>query len=157
MLEGSRNIVRGWPLLAVVAVCAALGCRAGSDAEIHDGDSDPVHPPGAGGAGSSMTSGGAGTGNAAGAGGFGAAAGWLEVVAISAGQEHTCAVLGIGSVACWGRNENGQLGNGSNASSHLPVTVPESSGATAISRPHLTRCPRNYIKSRTAKHTLLAH
>lgn len=35
------------------------------------------------------------------------------VVAIAAGEFHSCAVLTNGAVKCWGRNDGGQLGDGS--------------------------------------------
>lgn len=45
-------------------------------------------------------------------------------LAIAAGFTHTCAILKDGTVRCWGRGDNGQLGNGSqNTLSSTPVTV----------------------------------
>ena len=38
--------------------------------------------------------------------------GLSNVVAIGSGAAHSCAVLGNGTVSCWGRNTSGQLGNG---------------------------------------------
>ena len=45
------------------------------------------------------------------------------VVAVSAGSLSACAVLSSGAVRCWGSNDLGQLGNGSNLTSRYPVTV----------------------------------
>jgi len=50
-------------------------------------------------------------------------AGLSNVTAITAGFDHTCALLGTGAVKCWGRNTNGQLGDGTTIDHHLPVTV----------------------------------
>jgi len=42
--------------------------------------------------------------------------------AITAGEDHTCAVVS-GDAWCWGGNSNGQLGNNSTTDSHGPVKV----------------------------------
>jgi alpha-tubulin suppressor-like RCC1 family protein len=42
----------------------------------------------------------------------------------SAGAQHQCGVqAGDGSVMCWGRNDSGQLGNGTKATSNTPLPV----------------------------------
>ncbi|MDP7112230.1 MAG: hypothetical protein QGH45_09710, partial [Myxococcota bacterium] len=57
-----------------------------------------------------------------------------SAIAVAAGYSHSCAVLDNGSVACWGQNGYGQLGDGSTDSSHSPVTaaMPGGANATAV-------------------------
>jgi alpha-tubulin suppressor-like RCC1 family protein len=52
---------------------------------------------------------------------------------VSAGAEFTCARRGKGTAACWGAGGEGQLGNGLNFSSSVPVTVAVLNSVTAIS------------------------
>ena len=55
-----------------------------------------------------------------GVGGVGLLAG---VTSIGAGQHHACAVLTLGGLACWGKNNYGQLGDGTIVNRSTPVTV----------------------------------
>lgn len=46
--------------------------------------------------------------------------------------EHSCALLLNGHIDCWGRNEHGQLGNGTTTSSDIPVEVQGIVDATEV-------------------------
>src|ERR1017187_5652297 len=52
-----------------------------------------------------------------------------RVASISAGGDHTCAVIS-GNGYCWGENYNGELGDGTNINSGLPAAV-DTSGVLA--------------------------
>jgi alpha-tubulin suppressor-like RCC1 family protein len=58
--------------------------------------------------------------------------GLAGVVAIAAGLDQACALLGSGAVACWGGNYYGQLGNGGAVDSAEPVAVLGITNAVAI-------------------------
>ena len=59
--------------------------------------------------------------------------GITDAVAMAAGCNHTCALLSSGTIKCWGHNEYGQLGNGTNAVWTIaPKTVSNISNAVAI-------------------------
>ena len=45
------------------------------------------------------------------------------VVGVFGGASHTCAIKSGGSVYCWGKNTNGQLGDGTNVDKHVPTPV----------------------------------
>jgi len=47
----------------------------------------------------------------------------LLFVGVSAGDQHICGVTTTGAAYCWGNNYNGQLGDGTMASSTIPVPV----------------------------------
>jgi len=54
-------------------------------------------------------------------------------VGISAGGEHTCAILDDGSVSCWGSNQFGQIGDDSVTDRLLPVSIDLNGNKSATS------------------------
>lgn len=80
---------------------------------------------------------GGGGGGGAGAGGSpgaGATSGTkLLARSVAAGEESTCALLFDGTVKCWGQNHGGQLGDGTEKDSNVPVPVSGITSAVAVS------------------------
>lgn len=69
--------------------------------------------------------------------------GITDAVSIAAGWMHTCAVLGDGTVSCWGNNDSGQLGNGTDgpdAYSNVPVAVSGSMNAVTVTGGYTHTC-----------------
>jgi len=58
--------------------------------------------------------------------------GLTNAVALSAGYNHACALLGDRTMRCWGSNSDGQLGDPSSLGSATPIPVPGVSGVQAI-------------------------
>lgn len=56
-----------------------------------------------------------------------------DTTPLAASSSHTCAIRARGRVACWGRNETGQIGDGSTADRPSPQLVEGVDGATAVS------------------------
>ena len=59
--------------------------------------------------------------------------GGKTVTAVSAGGEHSLALLSNGTVMAWGDNAHGQLGNNSTTDNHVPVAVSGLGAVTAVS------------------------
>ena len=59
--------------------------------------------------------------------------GIATATSVALGYWHACALLNGGAVKCWGANDHGQLGDGTNTSSNVPVDVVDIETATSIS------------------------
>jgi alpha-tubulin suppressor-like RCC1 family protein len=73
--------------------------------------------------------------------------GLTGVTAIATGGQFTCARLSTGTVSCWGRNTEGQLGSSpqslcpmSHSCSPVPIPVPGLTGVTAIAAGEVFAC-----------------
>jgi len=63
-----------------------------------------------------------------------------NVISLAAGEQHTCALSANGTVQCWGRNVEGQLGSGEDVIKTFPVTVGGLSNVTALTAGNHTSC-----------------
>ncbi len=70
--------------------------------------------------------------------------GLTDAVQVSAGRDHTCAVLRSGEVRCWGAGRDGLLGNGSTEEegSPLPTPVLDLTDAVEVSAGPAHTCAR---------------
>jgi len=78
--------------------------------------------------------------------GIGGTGSLSDVVAISAGKNHTCALKNDHAVLCWGANESGQLGDGTIIDRTTPVEIiaGATSNTVAISAGGAHTCVANF-------------
>jgi len=69
-----------------------------------------------------------------------AVTGITDATAVDGGEYHTCALRAGGTVACWGANFLGGLGNGTYDDSNVPVTVTGIDDATAVGTGDYASC-----------------
>jgi len=65
-----------------------------------------------------------------------------DVVSLTTGKSHACAVLSDGTVTCWGSNDQGQLGDGTKNPSRAPVVVHGIGGAVSVHAGNKHTCAR---------------
>src|SRR3954451_24009073 len=64
-----------------------------------------------------------------------------RATSITAANGYTCAVTGAGAAKCWGRNEIGELGNGTKKGTSVPAAVSGlSRGVVALSAGEFHTC-----------------
>jgi alpha-tubulin suppressor-like RCC1 family protein len=63
-----------------------------------------------------------------------------DAAALTTGADHACALLGDGNLQCWGKNDTGQLGDGTFTSSSTPVPVQGLTDVVAISGGGMHMC-----------------
>ena len=71
--------------------------------------------------------------------------GLVGALQITAGNDHTCAVMSDHTVSCWGANDDGQLGPGVSKGSEphsTPVTVPGLVGVQEVQAGAISTCAR---------------
>lgn len=59
-------------------------------------------------------------------------AGITSAVSVAASQWHSCALIDDGTVKCWGMNLHGQLGDGTQVDTSMPVKVSGLGGAVSL-------------------------
>jgi alpha-tubulin suppressor-like RCC1 family protein len=57
----------------------------------------------------------------------------VRLTGITVGGSHSCGITAMGAAYCWGRNDAGQLGDGTTTSRPTPALVPAPGGATFAS------------------------
>ncbi|MBU1244018.1 hypothetical protein KKD52_15440 [Myxococcota bacterium] len=68
-----------------------------------------------------------------------------QILAVSAGDRHTCAVLSSGAAYCWGAGASGQLGTGLATDSNVPEAVSGGLTFTGISAGGLSTCATSMV------------
>ena len=63
-----------------------------------------------------------------------------RVISLTAGYNHTCALLANGKVQCWGNNTNGQLGTGNQTLSSTPQDVLDIDDAVSLAAGQYFTC-----------------